>query len=143
MHCGYNYSMDIFFQDPTAIPLPPGEVRITDLRAQPLADGRRVKVILELTPFIKRPNGEMRITNSQHQELASISIIETMTHKMEFTLHLRGAELNPPYSLAVEIFYLEVPVGVDPPDEISPDLQTKKVVDHRSITIGSSSPPPS
>ena len=127
--------MDIFFQDPTAIPLPPGEVRITDLRAQLLADGRRVKVTLELTPFIKRPNSEVKITNRLHQELASISIIETMSHKMEFTMHLRGAELNPPYTLDAEIFYLEAPPGVDSPEEIPPDLQTKIVVDKRSVVF--------
>ena len=45
--------MDIFFQDPTDIPLPPEEVRIRELTAEPWPDGRRVRVYVELTPGFK------------------------------------------------------------------------------------------
>ena len=41
--------MDIFFQDPGAIPLPPDDVKIVELRAEPWPDNRRVKVYLERT----------------------------------------------------------------------------------------------
>jgi hypothetical protein len=99
--------MDIFFQDPADIPLPPGEVRIRKFRAEPWPDGRRVRVTLELTPFLKRPNGEIRITDDQGEEAASISIIETMEPKMEFTMHLRGAEVNGRYTASAQVFYLE------------------------------------
>jgi hypothetical protein len=43
--------MDIFFHDPTDIPLPPAEVRIRQFKGEPWPDGRRVKLTLELTLF--------------------------------------------------------------------------------------------
>jgi hypothetical protein len=82
-------------------------VRIKELRAELMPDNRRVRVYLEVTPFQKRPNGEVRISNATGDELASVSIIETMITKMEFTLHLRGAELIGPYTLSAFIAYLQ------------------------------------
>lgn len=99
--------MDIFFADPNEVPLPPGEVRINRLEANPLVDERRVYVYLELTPFQKRPNGELSLINALGDELANISFIETMDRKMEFILHLRGGELKNPYTLSVWIYYEE------------------------------------
>lgn len=119
--------MDIFFSDPNDIPLPPDEVRIRRFEVSPWPDGRRVRVYLELTPFQKRPSGEISIINAMADELASVSIIETMDPKMEFTLHLRGAELVGPYKVSAMIFYLEdsdLPEGEDE----QPYEQRKKIV---------------
>jgi hypothetical protein len=101
--------MDIFFTDPDAVPLPPREVRIQKLEAQPYSDGRRVRVKLELTHFLKRPNADVSIINAQGEEVASASIIETMEPKMELTLHLRGAEQPGDLTLAARVFYREEP----------------------------------
>ncbi len=124
--------MDIFFTDPTDIPLPPEEVRIRKFLAQPWGDGVRVRIYLELTPFLKRPNGDIVVHNARGEELANISIIETMDPKMEFTLHLRGAERLGPFSAAVRIFYLEEsPEG----EETPPDQRPRKVVDRADLTF--------
>jgi hypothetical protein len=98
--------MDLFFQDPSDIPLPPDEVRIRELRAEPHPDGRRVRVFLELTPFTKRPSGELVLQDSDGKELASVSIVEAFTPKMELTMHMRGDNLMPPYRLSATIYYL-------------------------------------
>lgn len=121
--------MDIFFSDPTDIPLPPDEVRIRKFEVNPWPDGRRVRVYLEVTPFQKRPNGEISIINAKGQEMASVSIIETMDPKMEFTLHLRGAEPFGPYKVIASIFYLEEPQEPTQDDEISIEDRKRLVVD--------------
>jgi hypothetical protein len=121
--------VDIFFSDPTDIPLPPDEVRIRRFEVNPWPDGRRVRVYLELTPFQKRPNGEIRIINVAGDELASVSIIETMDPKMEFTLHLRGAELVGPCKLFASIFYLEEPTQPLEDDNQSFEQRKRLVVD--------------
>ena len=54
--------MDAFFLDPDVERLPPESTRITDLRAVPLADNRRVHIWLELTPFQERPEIELTLT---------------------------------------------------------------------------------
>ncbi len=110
--------MDIFFQDPTAIPLPPKEVRIKELRAEPWPDNRRVNVYFEVSPFQKRPNAEVNITNPQGDESASVSIIETMNPRMELTMHLRGENLPGEYHVSALLFYeLETPSAETPPEE--------------------------
>jgi hypothetical protein len=99
--------MDINFHDPNDIPLPPDEVRIRELRAEPWPDNRRVRVRLELTPFQKRPNGEIRITDENGVEVASFSIIESIDHKMDFTIHLREGKPAGQFTVSTKIFYYE------------------------------------
>lgn len=126
--------MDLFFSDPNEIPLPPDEVRILELKAIPWPDRQRVQVYLETTPFQKRPSGEITITNASGEELAFISIIETIGRKMEFTMHLRGADPVEPFSLLAELFYYqqeERPEG----EEGSSEPQKKVTVDQRLISF--------
>jgi len=81
--------MDIFFSDPEVIPLPPDEVQILALKIEPYPDGRRVRLFLELTPFQKKPSGDIIITDQDGNQAAAASFIEAITPKLEITLHLR------------------------------------------------------
>jgi hypothetical protein len=118
--------MDIFFQDPSDVPLPPEEVRIRRLSADPYPDGRRVRVYLELTPFLKRPNGEVNVFNLMGDEVASLSIIETIDPKMEMTVHLRGQDTSGEYRVEARVFYLEEAAPQAGQEEI--DLQDRKQI---------------
>ncbi len=97
--------MDIFFQDPTEIPLPPAEVRILDFRASPYPDRRRVRVYLEVTPFQKRPDVDVSVVDPAGTRVAEVSIIESMMRKMEFTIHLRIPEPEGQYFVHAVVFY--------------------------------------
>ncbi len=100
--------MDIFFQDPSVIPLPPSEVRIQHLEAVLAADQRRVHIALELTPFQQKPSLELTLQDAHGDELAQTLIIETMTPGLELTMHLRparAAQPLPPFSLVALLFY--------------------------------------
>lgn len=118
--------MDIIFQDPSAIPLPPNEVRILKLHAEPWPDKQRVRIYLELTPFQKHPSGEITVQNPEGVELATLSIIETIDPKMEFTVHLRGPATEGENLVSATIYYLEAKEHEDA-DEI-PDPTRKKIV---------------
>jgi len=104
--------MDIFFQDPTAIPLPPGEVRIRQFQAELWPDKRRVRIHLVITPFQVRPSGEVTISDEEGTEVAAFSIIETISPRMEFTVHLRGGLEEGKFTASASIFYYE---EEDPP----------------------------
>ena len=130
--------MDIFFTDPTVVPLPPDEVRIHDNHAEPYPDGRRVRVTLEVDPFQKRPNAELLITNSAGQELSTASIIESMLRKMELTMHLRGASVTSPCTLHATLFYT---TPLEPGPEGEPQPVERKVVDTKEITFTIESKP--
>lgn len=99
--------MDIFFTDPTDIPLPPEEVRIRHFRAEPWPDKRRVQVYLEITPFQKGPNSEIEIRNADGDEVASLTIIESINPKIDVTIHLRGGEPAGVYTASAMVYYYE------------------------------------
>ena len=96
---------DIFFAEPDQIPVPPDEVRIRELAAQPQADGRRVSVRIDVTPFQKRPNMELVITNAGGDKVADFNVVEAMDNKMDFTVHLREPQPGGTYTVNLRVFY--------------------------------------
>ena len=129
--------MDIFFADPEAVPLPPDEVRILDLEVVPYPDGRRLRVLIELTPFQKYPSGEVNITDSLGNPVASTSFIEAITPKLEMTLHLRNIDPKGEYHLAMILFYPQE-IEDEQPGEQTLMRSEKKVVDEKTLyfTVG-------
>ncbi|MEZ0397286.1 MAG: hypothetical protein ABWK53_12765 [Anaerolineales bacterium] len=81
--------MDAFFLDPNLERFPPESVHILDLRAEPYPDGRRVRVAIELTPFLQRPNLELELTNAEGAPCGSATLVEPMGWKLELTMHIR------------------------------------------------------
>lgn len=99
---------DIFFTDASEAPVPPDEVRIRELEAEPRPDGRRINVRTALTPFQQRPNIEISIRNAAGQEAASLSVVEAIDAQMDFTMHLREAQTGGRYELHMRVFYTEI-----------------------------------
>ena len=123
---GYNSQVDFFLPEDHLQRATPEETRITLLHAEPYPDGYRLHVHIEMTPFQKRPHVEVELKDANGDEIASTSIVEPMSWKIEFTMHIRG-ELNNPYTLEAKLFYPEGPTSepqifqfeVKPPSEIS------------------------
>lgn len=86
----------------------PEETKITQLSAQPYPDGYRLRVDMEITPFQKRPYIEVTLRDADDDEVASTNIVEPLSWKIEFTMHIRG-ELNNPYTLSARLYYPEGP----------------------------------
>ena len=102
--------MDFFFPEDQLQRMTPEETRITSLSAQPYSDGYRLHVNIEMTPFQKRPHLEVVLRDANNDEVASSSIVEPMSWKLEFTMHIRG-ELNNPYTLEAKLFYPDGPTA--------------------------------
>ena len=100
--------MEFFFPEDSLNRLTPEETRITSLTAEPYPDGYRVRVNIEITPFQMRPHIEVTLKDADFDEVASTSIVEPMSWKLEFTMHIRG-ELNNPYTLDAKLYYPEGP----------------------------------
>lgn len=133
--------MDIFFTDPTEVPLPPDEIRIRSLRAEPWPDGMRVRVYLEIDPFQKRPNAEIRILDEANREVASLNVIETIERKMEFTMHLRRNDPRGRFQVDALLFYSE-PVESEEGEEAeaNPPASRQTVVDRARAIFSIESP---
>ncbi len=100
--------MDFFFPEDNLNRMVPEETQLTSLKAEPYPDGRRLRVNIEVTPFQKRPHIDVKLTNAAGDEVASTTIVEPMSWKLEFTMHLRGA-LNNPYTLEAKLYYPDGP----------------------------------
>ena len=127
----YNYGMEIFFQDPDDVPVGPEEVRIRKLTATPYPDGRRVRVYLEITPFLQKPDAEMRIMSLDRQEMAHVSIIETIDPKMELTLHMPASTTPGKYYLEAMVFYR--PPEAETEAAVPPAAADRTVVDQSQL----------
>jgi hypothetical protein len=93
----------------------PEDVRIENLSGEAYSDGKRVRVNLEFTPFKVRPHADIVLLDPLGEPATSISIIEPMSWKLEFTLHLRKARQDGSYKLVARLFY-------PPRDEEDPKL---------------------
>lgn len=121
-------TMDFFFPEDNLNRMTPEETRITSLSAEPYPDGYRLHVNIEMTPFQKRPHLEVILSNGNGDEIQTTSIVEPLTWRIEFTMHIRG-ELKNPYTLGAKLFYPDGPstesqvftFDVNPPQ---PDHQT-------------------
>ena len=100
--------MEFFFPEDNLNRMTPEETQISDLSVQPYPDGRRLRVNLEITPFQKRPHLEFILRNAGGEEVTTVNMVEPLTWKLEFTMHLRGETLNP-YTLEARLFYPEGP----------------------------------
>lgn len=127
--------MDIILSDLGGIPLPPDEVRIRELRVDPLPNGMLVRVYLEVDPFQKRPNADLTISDNEGREVASTSIIESIDRNIEIRMHVRGAVRERKYSLKAILFYAEIEGESTSEGEIKPF--ERRVVDtaETSFTI--------
>ena len=101
-------TMDFFFPEDNLDRATPEETKITVLNVEPYPDGRRLHVNIEMTPFQQRPHLDILITNGDGTEIASANVVEPMTFKIEFTMHLRG-ELKNPHTLEAKLFYPDGP----------------------------------
>jgi hypothetical protein len=100
--------MDFFFPEDNLNRMVPEETAITALSAEPYPDGYRVRVNMQITPFQKRPHIEVLLKDADGEEIASTTIVEPLSWKIEFTMHIRG-ELNNPYTLEAKLYYPEGP----------------------------------
>ena len=105
---GYNCRMDFFFPEDDLQRMTPEETHITSLAAEPYADGERVRVNMEITPFQVRPYIEIAVTDAGGNEVATASIVEPMGWKLELTMHLRGAR-HSPFKIEARLFYPDGP----------------------------------
>lgn len=97
--------MDIFLTDPSEVPLPPDEVRIRKASVEPFSEGKRVRVQLELDPSQRKPSVDLAITDPLEREVASVSIIESITRNIELVMHIPSGHPSGTYQLQATLYY--------------------------------------
>jgi hypothetical protein len=125
--------MNFFIHDPNELQLPPEEVRLREVKVTTQANGSRVKIYIELTPFIERPNVDVTITGTSGKEVAHTSVLETMLSKLELTMHLRQPEQGSEYAIETTVYYQRMPLPSDIPMDIH--LSDPMIVDRHKATF--------
>lgn len=92
--------------DPDA--LPPSQVRFKSVKVEPWPEGRKVRVLMDITPFQQPPNIEVTITDLEGHEITSAHIIENVDYRLVITLHLRKIVPQTQYRLIVRMIYPDV-----------------------------------
>lgn len=96
--------MDMHFYDEP--PQPKDKVQIEELELVVYPDRFRVFVHIRTTLFEERPNLLLTARAADGRVAAELSIIETMHHDMEFTMHLRGKpDPAGDYTLTADLYY--------------------------------------
>lgn len=99
--------MFIQIEDPSDLPRPPEEVQIRAIEIDPYPDGQRLRVLVELTPFLEPPDLSVRVLDADGVEVADLSIIGAHQKSLGLTIHLRGAVTEDPYTIEASIQYEE------------------------------------
>ncbi|MGZ6346996.1 MAG: hypothetical protein ACXWNC_05460 [Anaerolineales bacterium] len=92
---GYNGGMGFFQIDPNIERMLPADIRLLNLHAEPYANGKRVKVSLDITPFQQKPYLDLSLTDSTGKVLATTSIVEPVSWNLELNLHIRNSSTSP------------------------------------------------
>lgn len=127
--------MDIFFKDPDEVPLPPEEVRIREFSAVPWQDGSKARVYLEVDPFQRPPCAEVFILDQNARVLAQVDIIETVTRKMEFNMHLRLSDPAGQYKIHVILYYQQQPTAEEAGERAGEPAPGRRIVDEAEKTF--------
>jgi hypothetical protein len=97
----------MFFQDQDELPRPPDQVRIVEVQARPLPDGRRVWVQVTLTPFVEYPNFDVTLLRPDGAVERTLSVVNALERTTALTMHLGRTEAAPEYVARVELLHNE------------------------------------
>lgn len=97
--------MDLNFVHSDEIPLPPDKVRMREILATPLADGRRVRISVRMTPFLERPTIGLAILAPGGEVISEATVVEADHPELELTMHLRAEPRYGRYAIRGQLSY--------------------------------------
>jgi len=100
--------MDPFFIEPDPNGQPPEKVRFENIIIEPYQNGNRVKLLIEITPFLEKPNVEIEILKENGSLVSTMSLVEIIDHKFELTLHLKEKNSQGNYILRTNLYYSDL-----------------------------------
>ncbi len=89
--------MEFFLNDPKIKRFPPSEIHILHLNVEPYPDSSRLRVRLELTPFLQKPYLDITVKDANENIIATTSVVEPTAWKLDLTLHIKKTDLNAQY----------------------------------------------
>ncbi len=91
-----------FFDISDESPRPLEDVRIKNVRAEVMPDGRRVVVSVDLTPFFEKPSFDVTLLRDGVEE-RSTSVVGAMHANAQLTMHLPSGDPSGHYTARVDL----------------------------------------
>ena len=92
------------------IPMPdavePSMMKVVDLHAETIESGKRLRVFIQITPFLESPFVVVTLKNHHDVEVCTARIIEPALNRMSIVMHIRqNQDEAGQYSLTASIEY--------------------------------------
>lgn len=114
------------YEDPIREPRDREEVRFNQIGLYMYEDGRRFMVGFDLTPFKERPSIRVFAEDESGNEVASLTIIETLQTNFNLTMHLPEESKQEEYDVSAFLYYQSPPGGKQIVDRITKKLNPSK-----------------
>lgn len=101
--------MDLNLVDPEDVSCPREEVRLRNLAVTPLGDGRRLRIEVEMTPFLERPNLDLDVVGPAGESLSRTTVVEADSPTISLTMHLRAGPVGGEYTVRGSLSYASSP----------------------------------
>jgi hypothetical protein len=101
--------VDLNLVDSEDVPRPRDEVRLRQLAVTPLRDGRRLRIDIELTPFLERPTLDLDVLDAVGEPLVRTTVVEADSPNFSLTMHMRGEPEEGEYTLRGSLSYPSSP----------------------------------
>ncbi len=96
----------IEFKSTNEIPQPPSDVDLEEISADLDPDHKRLRVMIRLTPFQKKPSAEVTVKDPEGHLVKSAHLVQIIEPVSEITIHLPRQIPAGTYQLFVRVFYL-------------------------------------
>ena len=97
---------EIEFTNPNDIPQPPSNVELEEISAELYPDHKRLRVMIKLTPFQKKPSAKVTIKDPEGHLVKSAHLVQILDPISEITIHLPQQIPTGTYQLLVRAYYL-------------------------------------
>ena len=115
-----------FYEDPIRRPRARQEVRFNQLGLFMHEDRGRFVVGFDLTPFEERPSIQVFVSDESGENVASLTIIDSIKTNFHVTMHLPNNQRNSLYKVSALLFYQVKDNEKIIVDEISKKLDSSK-----------------
>jgi hypothetical protein len=87
--------------------LSPLETRLVEVRPEIREQGKKIRLFVTITPFEQPPNLTVKILDQDGLECSRVTLVNLLSSKVVFTMHLRAEPLPGTYKIISDLHYEE------------------------------------
>jgi hypothetical protein len=105
----------------------PQKTGLLEIRPEVREEGKKIRIFVSVTPFLQQPNLTVRIVNQDNNECSRVTLVNLLSPKVVFTMHLRVEPLPGAYTIIAQLHYDEI--GITDTRETRFSLPPEEIID--------------